>query len=167
MNYVGRDPGAIPTAALAGRLLQSVAHVRGDYVVTAAAIPLDDTIPQIGEGVEWFTVNIAPKQIGSLLVLDYQAFICADAIGCSTIAALFRAGTPDALAVIELAIPGANHRTLTHINHEVVTASLAALTFSVRVGLTGGAQLRLNGNQAGRFFGGVMNSFLRVKEFSQ
>src|SRR5262249_9029504 len=60
-----------------GRILQTLWHRRGDYVnYGAAATPVDDTIPQIGEGVEILTVTIVPQQAASGLRVSALGNFC-------------------------------------------------------------------------------------------
>jgi hypothetical protein len=162
-------PGTAVPAPVAGpgQLIQSRSHVRGDLFAPAAVvIPLDDTIPQITEGNEFFSVaNFAPTMIGSRIKINAVAN-CTQGVASLTVAALFRADSVNALAVVSYAPTGADYEHQLVLGHEIIAASLVPITFSVRVGPTGaGATIRLNG-RAARLFGGAYNSFLRIDEYS-
>jgi len=167
-NYVGNEP-ARPVLASAdkGRLIQSVSHLRADYFAPAGVvIPLDDTIPQIGEGTEYFSIpNFAPLFIGSRIRVRLETNLSVASGTVVVIAALFRSGTPDALAVSTAVNVSADAEVRPSIDYEFIAASLAPFTYSVRFGGNSTNVLRLNGRTA-RLFGGAYNSFLRIDEFA-
>jgi hypothetical protein len=144
--------------------VQSASHVRGDYLSQAVQIPQDDTIPQITEGAEYLSVvGFAPLFIGSRVRITVQ-FICTCPVAAMLVGALFRSGTPDALAVSALVNANVDWEVILPINYEFISASLAPFTYSFRAG-TGPNAVRMNGRGA-RFFGGAYNSVLRVDEYS-
>jgi hypothetical protein len=162
-NYIGNGPPLI--VPMPGRLIQSRSHVRGDYLSLAVTIPLDDTIPQIGEGNEFLSVaNFAPLLIGSRLRISV-GFIFSPGSGSLCIGAIFRSGTPDALAVSQFLTMAAGVEGRIQIDYETVVASLAPFTYSFRAGLNAAGAVQMNGRGA-RTFGGANNTYLRIDEFS-
>lgn len=158
-NPVQWPPGTV------GRLLQAQTHARGDYATSALGIPQDDTIPQITEGVEWFSVTITPQIVGSRIMVKTEAYTSAD-IACASIVALFRGDQPpNAIAVAEQTIASSNYRVRVVLSHEFISPSLSPITVSARFGHNGGANLRLNGTTV-RAYGGASTSFLRVEEYA-
>jgi hypothetical protein len=148
--------------------LQAPSHVRGDFVVGAANIPYDDTIPQIGEGNEFFSVIFTPQRVGSRVRVRCLANVAHGNAGLGIIAAaLFRAGTANALAVGNAMAPATNQPVQIAIEYEYITADVLPITFSARFGINSGGSTYLNGRAAGAAMGGAMVSFLKVEEFSQ
>ena len=147
-----------------GRMLQVVSHLRGDSdTVGAGTLPLDNTIPQITEGKEWFTVTITPQQAGSRIRLRLLANISNDAIGTLT-GALFRAGQSNALASFWLTQRGAGDAGQVNAEAEIITADLSPITLSARFGCTT-TGLHLNSNTAGPYYGGSFGSYLKAEEW--
>jgi len=164
-NYVGNAPALI--APLAGRLIQSRSHVRTDFVTQAGNTPFDDTIPQIGEGLEYLSVaNFAPLLIGSRVRLCSHLEFAMGGAGVA-IGHVHRSGTADALAASMMSpVAAGDYEGYLDIEYEFIVASLAPFTYSFRAGVNGGAaSIKMNGRGA-RLLGGVRQSWLRIDEFS-
>lgn len=124
-------------------------------------IPLDDTIPQISEGIELCDVTITPSRIGAKIALNFSCFIGVSGSGTWT-AALFIAGSSNAIQVSSTAI-AANTGQLV-LNHVYEAPSTSTITFSVRAGANGGQNWRVNGSNASRQFGGAASAILIATE---
>ena len=133
------------------------------YVASAditAALPIDDTIPQIGEGVEILTLNITPSSTSNKILLFFNG-MCATASATNTIgAAIFRNATAGAIVANAVNPPNTGLRTQLPIVHVDSPASIAATTYSVRVGTQAGDTIRFNGSNTARTFGGVAITYL-------
>ena len=187
MNYVGIEPnplalpalmgqpngiatldgaGKVPNAQLpGGRIVQYAQHLRGDFLSQVAVIPLDDTIPQIGEGAEYFQVaGYVPLAIGNRIRISGFLNYSMSQTGQVAVFAVFRSGTPDALGVSYSTPVALDWDAQAWISAEFIVADLTPRTYSLRAGASAGA-LRLNG-RTGRFFGGAFSSWLRVEEYS-
>ena len=168
-NYIGRAPAAPAEAVVvpsdAGRLLQSAAHVRTDYATGTTVMPVDDTIPQITEGNEFFSLVFTPQQIGSRCRVRVVA-----SIGTNTTfyvaGAVFRDAVAPALVATTAPTDTANRQATLVMEHEFFSASLDPITFTGRFGISAAGSTYLNGGNAGRYFGGVYESFLKVDEYS-
>lgn len=165
MNYIGNEPRVpVTLGSDSGRLVQSRSHVRGDYLAQNGIIPLDDTIPQITEGLEFFTIAAyAPLFVGSRVRLRALVNMTNSAQQGIT-GALFRAGTPDALAVASLA-PVADTESQFAIEYEFIAASVAPFTYSLRFGSNASSLIRINGRTV-RNFGGAYSSWFRIDEWA-
>jgi len=79
--------------------------------------------------------------------------------------ALFRDTTADAIAAVSVQMGGmVEGQVQLSLQHAVAAASTSATTFKLRVGPGGPATVYVNGSSAGRKFGGVSNTFIRVVE---
>lgn len=169
-NYVGYDPGlAIPPGYLAnaGRVIQSLSNLRSDYANTALLIPFDDTIPQIGEGFEFFTLNFVPSAVGNRVRL--QSFVnCSHNVagGATIISAIFRGGVANALVAGTFSISSSNNLVQVAEEYEYIAADVLPVTFSVRMGMSVAGTMYINGRLAGALMGGSYISYLKLEEFS-
>lgn len=161
------DPATIAAARQTfiptGGIIQAVeATPYATYASSAAIIPVDDTIPQITEGVQILTVDITPTSATNRLVIDALAFLSGDAARVFTMA-LFQVGTADALAVAADASAAVNNIMSVPIHHEMAAGATTTLTFTVRVGIATGT-IYINGNSTTRLYGGKMACRLRIAE---
>lgn len=137
-------------------------------VASASSIPVtaDDTIPQITEGAQFFTLTITPKQIGSKLLLraDLNYQLAVD-VGC--VLAIFKSDVSDALA-ISVNQPRATAIANMQCVGEFTTTSLSPITFTVRAMVVGdNATLTVNGVTSARLYGGTFRSGLSATEIAQ
>lgn len=150
-------PGAAVNSAYAEYLLNA------DF---AGTIPFDDTIPQIGEGSQILTLNYpAPKSLTNKLRCIFSTcMVTATAGGIGFAAAIFRQGVNDALSTAFAHTSNNGFITPLMVVAEFVPGTLNPLTLEVRMGSSAGTAFRLNGNAAGRIFGGVWRTTLVVTE---
>ncbi len=147
------------------KLLQSVT---GSYTSNAnltTAIPADDTIPQNTEGTEIVTVTITPKRSDSTIRIRFSG-MCAFPIGSSqqVTAAVFQDSAADAIfatgKLVGVAVIDALSGEFT-----VAAGSTTARTYKLRVGAASGT-VRMNGNAAGRHYGGIAATTLTAEEIA-
>ena len=134
------------------------------YTGTAVAIPYDDTIPQITEGLELMTVTITPTNATSRLRIDFGGMFATSAANYMTVA-LFRDATANALDAYGTAPLDANTTTWAGLSFEVIAGSTSATTFRIRFGPNAGSAY-VNGTLATRKYGGVSAATLRVTEIA-
>lgn len=126
----------------------------------------DDTIPQNTEGFQ--VMSQAHTASSAANVLEIEAKSGYDYVGAGTthtaFIALFRDSVADALG---LAGSGrANGYTgNTVVKHTRLAGSTSAQTFKTRIGSDTAGTMTFNGAAAARRFGGVVNSYMRVKEY--
>jgi hypothetical protein len=146
----------------AGALLQSVATSYASNADLSTNIPNDDTIPQSSEGTEVMTQSITPLSATS--TIEVEAVWHASGSGSTLImAALFvDSGTSAVAAGTSVAgsssLPGTGK-----LLHRETAGSTTARTYKLRVGPSTGT-IRLNGTSSSRLLGGVMRSWLVVRE---
>ena len=153
------------TTAYADRVgVQQIQEQATSAVATGTTLlPLDDTIPQNTEGDQYLTVSITPKSATSTLVIDVQ-FNYAHSTNDSIQVALFKDSTADALVAAVNWIGLADVMGQVKLQHKMTSGGTSAITFKVRAGPNSGGTLTFNGTSAARRLGGVMNSYIRVKE---
>lgn len=157
---------AIVSADLpSGTVVNSKSTVYATASSTATVMPADNTIPQITEGAEFFTVSITPKASANRLVLIATIHVntatAGDALGC----ALFQDATANALASTFSELSGNNRFAVLTIHHEMAAGTTSATTFRVRCGPGGAVTLYLHQDSGGNNKqGGVMQSGITVWE---
>jgi hypothetical protein len=146
----------------ANSVVQVVNFTTGALQSGTTVLPADDTIPQITEGDEWFTLAITPKHADNKLLIQVVCNMGGDS-ALDTALALFQDTTANALAV-SFWTSYTNNRIFT-INHFMTAGTTSATTFKVRGGSNAGTT-RLNGRGAARQYGGVASSGITITEYS-
>jgi len=134
------------------------------YGSTSVSIPLDDSIPQSGEGVEYVSVTITPKSTTTRLVIEASAMVGADA-NRTVVMALFQDATANALKATATEVPSSSSVVDLFLRHEMASGTTSATTFKIRIGPSAGT-LYVNGSSAGRRFGGVSAITIHVREIN-
>jgi hypothetical protein len=168
-NAVNADAVSLEDAVeeltpIAGSLVQSA---YAEYLTNAAlatTIPLDDSIPQSGEGTEVLTCSITPTSATNKLRVRVSLWGSIVTSGSMLIAAVFRDAGADAVHAATAGQEAAAGWTkaLT-FEFEVSASSTAATTFKLNVGANSGG-IRLNGSTSARYFGGVSRTTLVIEE---
>jgi hypothetical protein len=125
--------GAGLTNVTAGLLLRKTAYEIPRQAIGSAAFPLDDSIPQISEGIEFFSQAYTPSTANCELYIYCSAMIrertnVADEVGM----ALFINDSTDALKVVTGFMSGYGHGELLHLYHKMPSWGASAKTFSLR-----------------------------------
>ena len=122
---------------------------------------MDDTIPQITEGVQVLSRAITPKSTTSTLHISVQ--VPCSANGAYNVqAAVFRDSTAGAVA--SRSWTGATNTVTSLVFFtDVPSASLTATTFTVRVGPAVGT-VTINGIAGARFLGGTLQAIITITE---
>lgn len=131
-------------------------------VASANGIPMDDSIPQIAEGVQILTLNHTMKSATNRLRARFTAFGGIDSVGYVS-AALFN-GAAGAIAAVPVTIGSAGHILPIVLEHEFVPGTTSTVTYSVRAGPGGAYAAYINGDSIGRKFGGVGKATLVLEE---
>lgn len=154
-------------------VLQAVSLDTEATVVTCnSSIPMDDSIPQSGEGVEVLSGSVTPKSSSSVLEIEYAIQgTQSGGTNRTVIAALFQDSGANALAAGwndgHVDNSGNGLCRIVH-THRMNSPGTSSVTFKVRVGTTGGSgdPFYVNGNGSGtRRLGGISVAYLRVKEY--
>lgn len=129
------------------------------------AFPIDDTVPQNNEGSEILTLSVTPSSATNKLKIE--AHIQASIGSANHIQiALFQDSTASAIAADKAYCAAAGGMVPVELVHWMTAGSTSPITFKIRMGAQGGGALYINGNSAGRFYGGVAVSRLIVTEIN-
>ena len=125
--------GAGLTGVSAGKLIRKSAYTISRQSITPSSFPLDDTIPQIDEGTEFFSQAYTPSTANCDLYIYCSAMIrertnVADTVGMG----LFISDSTDAMRVSTELMAGAGHGALIYLHHKMPSWGVSAKTFSLR-----------------------------------
>lgn len=149
---------------LPGKPVQEVVNFSGSVATGTTLIPADDTIPQITEGNEYLTQAVTPSSAANILEIEAQLQLASSANNQHMIAALFQDATASALAAAADGAADSGYEILMRIYHRMLAATTSSTTLRARAGGSAAGTTTLNGVGGSRRYGGVENSFLRVKE---
>jgi len=153
-------------SAGASVLVQRVISQDGAVATGTTTVPLDDTIPQNTEGVQFLTVTITPTNASNILYIDIVVFAGHSAGSSWVITALFQDTTAGALAA-GMAFAGTGTQIIPmRFTHKMVAGTTSATTFKVRVGGHQAGTTTFNGISGARYLGGVMASSITVSELT-
>lgn len=132
-------------------------------VTSTAAIPFDNTIPQITEGTEILSCPLTPVNACNLIAMESDIYVFT-AVGAarSWSHAVFIEGVTNAIAAKAQVLSGtASQNDQSHIWTQVIASVETSTTYSTRAGgPAAGETFTYNQN-----YGGVGNSYMRVTEF--
>ncbi len=131
----------------------------------SSTIPIDDSIPQVGEGSQILSVSITPKSVTSRVRLRFQGTFTVAGSTQGFVTALFSTASSDALAAQFLTTPGSNLIFPSVIEFEHVPGSVATQTYSIRVGAQTDPTYA-NGISTGRYGGGSQAVTLIAEELA-
>jgi hypothetical protein len=120
----------------------------GAYSTTTATPALDNTIPQIGEGTQFFSTSYTPKLSTSTLFLRISGW-CTGSTAQNIQFAVFADGGADAAGASYVTVPSANYGMSFTIACQYSNTTSAAKTISARFGTnTGTAYINTQGGTA-------------------
>ena len=158
-------PPAFEAAAAGGKVLQCISQVYTTQTSTTTTFPNDDTIPQIGEGVQIFSQAITPAHASNILMFDVVLSM-GTANGSSTYgAALFQDSTANALAYFLSTSMEANTSLSFPFFFRMAAGTTSATTFTVRIAGSGGTT-KINILSGGGSYGSILQSTMRVWEIA-
>ncbi|MBC3540670.1 hypothetical protein ACFSC6_12330 [Rufibacter sediminis] len=170
-DYATSAQGAKADTALqpgqGGKLVDLAYAEYSTYGTTLAQIPLDNSKPQITEGVEILSATITPKKTTNKIRATVSGMFSTDVGGVSTVIALFDGGS-DALKTTAITAPAAGYIMSVAFDLVYTPGVTTAKTFSVRVGRGQPTfTVHLNGvNGVGMFFNGSSKWTLTLEEIA-
>jgi hypothetical protein len=132
----------------------------------ATTIPGDDTVPQITEGVQIMTDSLSARTTTARWIIVIDGCGANSAAANNNAMALFVAGGTNAVRTCCTVQQGANEVLGFHMSYEFVPGTTSATALEVRAGASAGT-FRMNGNSAGRFYGGTMACTMSVWEVEE
>ena len=155
--------GNLPQSTI-GRVVQSVYSQNTAYTTLTANIPLDGTVPQIGEGTQVLAATITPSSATNRIRMRAVVPLCSDATAQrNLIAALFVGGSADAVRADFLNTTPATAFTQIVLEHNQVAGTTAPVTVTVRAGASAGTAF-LNGGPTQPWLGSAQAATLTVEE---
>lgn len=137
----------------------------GEYTTNAAlaaTIPIDDTIPQVGEGTQILSVVITPTSTANKLRARFRGTLYPASVAF-IIPAMFVNGAANAVAASAAYGTTASGGYDVTLEYEFVPGSTSAQTFTIRVGASAGS-IALNGQTLLRYLGGAQRATLVIEE---
>lgn len=148
-----------------GDIVQSIWNQTGAVATGTTIIPLDDTIPQNTEGDQYLTQAITPSSKVNILEIECLMNMSSSAL-LTIIAALFQDSTANALTVGDSLMDNAGTSRQVGFKYFMRAATITSTTFNVRAGSSGAATTTFNGFGGARKFGGVLGSYISIKEIT-
>ncbi|MGO4673822.1 hypothetical protein AB4Z40_13080 [Bosea sp. 2YAB26] len=143
-----------------------IGSVYAEYTINAALtanIPIDDTIPQVGEGTQILSVVITPSSTTSKLRVRFRGTLSPGTAAQWLTSAMFVNGAANAVTADTVFGAAANSGYAGALEYEFTPGSTASQTITLRVGASAGT-IALNGQTAQRFFGGAQRATLVAEE---
>lgn len=170
-NFQRKDGTALsgtytPTAAnaLSGSVIQTVATTYTGVGTGTTAIPFDDTIPQITEGVEYMTQAITPNNASNTLIITANAMLTGSNQADNSSVALFQDATANALAAKGWSSASSGRPSSVTLVHKMAAGTTSATTFRIRAGGSDTQTITFNGTAGGRIYGGIVISSIVIQE---
>lgn len=161
--YLRKDGSALTSSALpAGTVVQVVNTQTGAVATGTTTIPVDDTIPQNTEGVEFMTLAVTPTSASNKLMIEVVAMIQCGGNGVNT-GALFQDSTANAIAAINWGTGVTEHSTCV-LRHYMTAGTTSPTTFKFRAGNSNAGTTTFNGGSSSREYGGVAASSITITE---
>src|SRR3990167_8024665 len=147
-------------------IVQTVQTSSTASITGTTVVPFDDSIPQITEGVQAFTVAITPKNANNMLIIE--ANLCSFGFSAGgnerVIGMLFEQGTANALAVA----PSHTDTIATsiYLSYRETAGGTSAITYEARFGSesAGTTGINVTNTASARMWGGSSGSYIRVTE---
>jgi hypothetical protein len=151
------------------KLPGTVAQVQTQMVSATSAgpttTPNNNNIPQISQGVEFFSQAIAPTSGANVLEFDASGHFFATGGNAYMAMALFQGATADALAASGNGMPTDTGKAQIALFHARRAGTTSATTFTVRVGQNSVGTIRINSfDITTQAYGGVSASHFRIIE---
>jgi hypothetical protein len=135
-------------------------------ISSSQAIPGDDTIPQITEGVELASITITPVNASSILNFRATWFGGAANVNMLATMAIFKDSDANALAAASQGHPGSANTSAFSLEYFTSASSTAQRVYHLRAGPDAGGTICTNGFVTGgaRLYGGVAGITFTVEE---
>lgn len=147
------------------QVLQTVYVQNITHSTTTNAIPYDDTIPQISEGLGILEGKITPKSASSRLLVTYK--VRGAVSGKTMTAAAFLNGGAGAVDATDTYAAGGTNIAVTFGGEFVIpVADTNEHTINIRIGAEDSTPLAVNGGNSGRRYGGAGKCTLVIMEIA-
>lgn len=162
-NTTSNRAWTIPDVTMDNFLVQRVSTQTTAVSTGTTVLPLDNTIPQITEGVEYITLAITPRSATNILEITVKILV-APSVNAGASAALFQDSTANALSAVSAGVLTDNCQTLI-IQHVMTAGTTSSTTFRIRAGLDRAGTMTVNGIAGASIFGAINKSSIQIKEY--
>ena len=149
----------------AGAILTKTVGTYTSNAAISAVIPLDNTVPDIGEGTQIISASITPKYATSLIRVRFMGQATAAAANKVSVA-IFRVGLSPAIAATYSSVPSSTEGSAIALEREDSPATTSAVTYTVRAGAQSG-NVYFNGLGSSGVFGSASSATLVLEEIKQ
>ena len=149
----------------AGSILTKTVGTYNSNAAISAVIPLDNTVPDIGEGTQIISASITPKYATSLIRVRFMGQATA-AVANKVSVAIFRVGLSPAIAATYSTVPSSTEGSAIALEREDSPATTSAVTYTVRAGAQSG-NVYFNGLGSSSVFGSASSATLVLEEIKQ
>lgn len=154
---------AVPSGS-SGKVAQIVNTQTGAVATGTTVVPIDDTIPQNGEGDQYMSLSITPTSATNKLRIEVMAFL-SPSVQAWIIMSLFQDTTANALATMAEFIDTGTAASIISLSHYMTAGTTSATTFKVRAGMDRAGTTTFNGGSGLRKWGGVLASSITITEY--
>lgn len=130
----------------------------------SSVIPLDDTIPQNTEGVEFLTQTITPLSTSNILEIEVTLMLSNGNATQYLTAALFQDSTAGALHAVNTFQATAAGPVVLKLTYRMAAGTTSATTFKVRAGSHQNTTTTVNGQSGARLYGAIPKSSIIIRE---
>jgi hypothetical protein len=149
-----------------GKIRQIKSWYTGEVATGTGDIPNDDTIPQITEGTEYFTIKMSPTVSTNKLLFLVDIMVSNETGSVPIAVGLFQNSDANALAANQIVMTATTqYPVCLNLSYVMTAGTTAETTFKVRMGSTGSSRLTMNGFNTARKLGGVQRSGITVIEY--
>jgi hypothetical protein len=152
-----------PGVPLPGQLVQVQRNDTGGAATGTTQVPADDSIPQNTEGDQYMTQAVTPSSAANVLELEAVGQYACSSTG-QFVQAVFQDSTANALASTLFQINNTSSSYPLATRKRILSGTTSATTFKARGGLGAAATTTFNGLSGSRLHGGVLNSWMEVRE---
>lgn len=154
-----------PNALLPGATIQSVRAITKAMATGTTIIPFDDTPPLITEGDQIFSTNFSSKGWANVGTIEAHV-ACSSNSGASTItlSANDNLGAQAFAAAAAAASPGADKIMFLRLGHAQLIGVTTLTSVKLRIGADIASTTTVNGVAGARKFGGVLASWMELRE---
>jgi hypothetical protein len=161
----GQNPAwAAPTSFASGSVVRKVVAKTTSSFTTAAIIPLDDTVPQSGEGLEVLTQSYTPLLPNSSIVVRVSCLVDGSGV-LHIMGALFVDAVTNAFAAADTVVPAAGYSKTFNFVGVYDNTTLAAKVFKLRLGCSTGTAY-VNRYVGGELFGSASFITMEIEEIA-
>lgn len=162
---ISNGAGVDPSFQVTGKVAQVVLTSSTTEASTTAAIPMDGTIPQSGEGTAYASLDtiITPKSASSQIIVEVTLVMAASAIGTNQVA-LFKDSGANAIAGGLFTSGAADYAGVVTLRYSETSGSTTARTFKIRHGHSAGSTSYINRTSVADLWSTALFSTMKVTE---